>query len=124
MQWKLVLYLCSRILHVESTDVENRSEWTTTHAPAVEEQSVGSFQNYFSTQSKSQGVWNENLSLGYLSLFSNELEEDVINPEILTNLEIPTKDGFYSEISTDTENLSEEQSSEESITGTSLHRLS
>lgn len=109
---------------MESTDVENRSEWTTTHAPAVEEQSVGSFQNYFSTQSKSQGVWNENLSLGYLSLFSNELEEDAINPEILTNLEIPTKDGFYSEISTDTENLSEEQSSEESITGTSLHRLS
>lgn len=110
---------------MESTDVENHSEWTTIHAPAEDEQSVGSFQNYFSTQSKSQGVWNENnLSLGPLSPFSNELEVDVTNPEIPTNAEIPTNDAVCLEISTETDNLSVEQSSEESVTGTSLHRLS
>lgn len=113
----MVLYLCS--LQVESTDVENRSERTTTHVPAEEWQSVGSSQIFFSAQNKSQGVLNENnLSLRFPRLFSNEFEEDVINPEI------PTNDGVYSEISTDTDNLSVEQSSEESITGKSLHSLS
>lgn len=110
-------------MNEESTDVENHSEWTTTHAPAEEEQSVGSFQNYFSTQSKSLGVWREN-NLGSLSPFSNQPEKDIINPKIPSNPEIPTNEAVCLEIPTDTDNLSVEQSSEESVTGTSLHRLS
>lgn len=122
---KSFFYLCSSILNEESTDVENHSELTTTHAPAEEEQSVGSFQNYSSTQSKSQDVWKEkNISLGLLSPFSNNPEKDVINPKIPSNPEIPTKDAVCLEIPTDTDNLSVGQSSEESDTGTSLHRLS
>lgn len=105
--------------------LKKNSEWTTTHAPTEEEQSVGSFQNYFSTQSKSRSVWKENnFSLGSLSLFSNQPEKDVINPKIPSNPEIPTNEAVCLDISTDTDNLSVEQSSEESVTGTSLHRLS
>lgn len=122
---KWFFYLCSRILNEESTDVENQSELTTTYALAEEEHSVGSFQNSSSTQSKSQGVWKENnFSLESLGLFSNQPEKDVINPKIPSNPEIPTNEAVCLEIPTDTDNLSVEQSSEESVTGTSLHRLS
>lgn len=79
---KCFFYLCSRILNEESTDVENHSELTTTHALAEEEHSVRSFQNSSSTQSKSQGVWKENnFSLESLGLFSNQPEKDVIQFE-------------------------------------------